>query len=165
LRSLCWCGSVGAEQPLRRFGRLRRPSSRAVHGLLLDRHASGVRRSHDSRIAVDKRNRRWSSDGFEIGCDDGGEVEVVTLPAIPAASLATSVSGREQHPSRVPRATEWAEALRTIKRDYVHVSPRPNAETVMRQLPSWIAHYSEGPLYKTLGYRSPREFIEAHERT
>jgi len=30
--------------------------------------------------------------------------------------------------------------VRTIKRDYVRVSPRPDAETVMRQLPAWIAH-------------------------
>jgi hypothetical protein len=37
-----------------------------------------------------------------------------------------------------------AEALvLTIKRDYVRVSPRPNAEAVLRQLPSWIAHYNE----------------------
>ena len=41
-----------------------------VHGLLLDRHAGGVERRHDGRIAVDERNRRWCSDGFEIGCDN-----------------------------------------------------------------------------------------------
>ena len=40
-----------------------------VHGLLLDRHAGGIERRHDGRIAVDERNRRWCSDGFEIGCD------------------------------------------------------------------------------------------------
>jgi hypothetical protein len=33
--------------------------------------------------------------------------------------------------------------LSTIKRDYVRVSSRPNAESVMCQLPSWIAHYNE----------------------
>src|SRR5262249_27999575 len=27
-------------------------------------------RRHDGRIAVDERNRRWCSDGFEIGCDN-----------------------------------------------------------------------------------------------
>jgi hypothetical protein len=42
-----------------------------AHGLLLDRHAGGVERRHDGRIAVDERNRRWCSDGFEIGCDNG----------------------------------------------------------------------------------------------
>src|SRR5262245_33240322 len=47
-----------------------------VHGLLLDRHAGGVERRHDGRIAVDKRNRRWCSDGFEIGCDNGERVRV-----------------------------------------------------------------------------------------
>ena len=40
-----------------------------VHGLL-DRHAGGVERRHDGRIAVDAHNRRWCSDGFEIGCDN-----------------------------------------------------------------------------------------------
>ena len=44
------------------------------------------------------------------------------------------------------------------------VSPRPNAESVMRQLPSWITHYNEVHPHKALGYRSPREFIVAHER-
>jgi integrase-like protein/transposase IS116/IS110/IS902 family protein len=48
--------------------------------------------------------------------------------------------------------------VRTIKRDYVRVSPRPNAETVMRKLPSWISHYNEVHPHKALGYRSPREF-------
>jgi putative transposase len=64
------------------------------------------------------------------------------------------------------KATEQlAEAfVRTIKRDYVRVSPRPNAESVMRRLPSWIAHYNQVHPHKALGYRSPREFIAAHER-
>ena len=47
-----------------------------VHGLLLDRHAGGVERRHDGRIAVDERNRRWCSDGFEIGCENGEKVRV-----------------------------------------------------------------------------------------
>ena len=47
-----------------------------VHGLLLDRHAGGAERRHDGRIAVDERNRRGCSDGFEIGCDNGERVRV-----------------------------------------------------------------------------------------
>jgi hypothetical protein len=47
-----------------------------VHSLLLDRHASGAERRHDGRIAVDQRNRRWCSDGFEIGCDNGERVRI-----------------------------------------------------------------------------------------
>jgi transposase InsO family protein len=49
-------------------------------------------------------------------------------------------------------------------RDYVRVSPRPDAETVKRQLPAWIAHYNEVYPHKALGYCSPREFIAAHAR-
>ena len=47
-----------------------------ARGLLLDRHVGGVERRHDGRIAVDERNRRWCSDGFEIGCDNGEKVRV-----------------------------------------------------------------------------------------
>ena len=46
------------------------------HGLLLQRHAGGEERRHDGRIAVSERNRRWCSDGFEIGCDNGDRVRV-----------------------------------------------------------------------------------------
>ena len=47
-----------------------------AHGLLLDRHAGGVERRHDGRVAVDERHRRWCSDGFEIGRDNGDRVRV-----------------------------------------------------------------------------------------
>ena len=46
------------------------------HGLLLQRHAGGVERRHDGRIAVTASDRRWCSDGFEIGCDNGERVRV-----------------------------------------------------------------------------------------
>ena len=46
------------------------------HGLLLDRHAGGAERWQDGRIAVDDRNRRWCSDGFETGCDNGDKVRI-----------------------------------------------------------------------------------------
>ena len=100
-----------------------------AHGLLLDRHAGGIERRHDGRIAVDERNRRWCSDGFEIGCDNGERVRVAFAPAgssacrspsngcptmaaatlqvIPAASLATSGLNQERRPSKVRRAMEW----------------------------------------------------------
>ncbi len=59
-------------------------------------------------------------------------------------------------PIESPQSNGMAEAfVRTIKRDYAHVSSRPNAEPVMRQLPSWITHYNEVH-HKALGYRSPR---------
>ena len=48
-----------------------------AHGLLLQRHSGkGDERRHDGRVAVDTRNTRWCSDGFEIGCDNGEKVRV-----------------------------------------------------------------------------------------
>lgn len=189
-----------------------------VYGLLLDRHVGGVERRHDGRIAVNERNRRWCSDGFEIGCDNGEKVRVAfaldccdreamsflaTTGGIRGEDvrdlMVTAVEYRFGRISRLPVTIEWlsdngscyiagdtrsfardigleprttpiespqsngmAEAfVRTIKRDYVHVSPRPDAVTVMHQLSSWFAHYNEVHPHKALGYRSPREFIAA----
>ena len=47
-----------------------------AYGLLLTRHAGGTERRHDGRVAVDARNTRWCSDGFEIACDNGERVRV-----------------------------------------------------------------------------------------
>jgi hypothetical protein len=33
--------------------------------------------------------------------------------------------------------------VRTLKRDYVRVSPIPDAQSVLRQLPLWLAHYND----------------------
>jgi putative transposase len=78
-------------------------------------------------------------------------------------SLATSASNRERRRSKVHRALEWPKVfVRTIKRNYVRVSPCPDAQTVMHQLSAWIDHYNEVHPHKALGYRSPREFIAAH---
>jgi transposase InsO family protein len=49
------------------------------------------------------------------------------------------------------------EAVTSVQR-----RPRQPAEAVLRQLPSWIAHYNEVHPHKALGYRSPREL--AHEK-
>lgn len=50
-----------------------------THGLLLERrprHPESTRR-HDGRVAVDRSNARWCSDGFEFRCDDGSPLRVV----------------------------------------------------------------------------------------
>jgi putative transposase len=63
-------------------------------------------------------------------------------------------------PLESPQSNGMAEAfVRTLKRDYVRVSPMPDAEAVLRQLPLWLAHYNELHPHRALGYRSPREFI------
>ena len=63
-------------------------------------------------------------------------------------------------PLESPQSNGMAEAfVRTLKRDYVRVSPVPDAETVLRQLPGWLKHYNEVHPHRSLGYCSPREFI------
>ena len=48
-----------------------------AHDLLLQRHAGGAeQRRHDGRVAVERSNLRWGSDGFEIGCVNGKNVQV-----------------------------------------------------------------------------------------
>jgi putative transposase len=62
-------------------------------------------------------------------------------------------------PIESPQSNGMAEAfVKTFKRDYARVNPRPNAATVLRQLESWFDHYNTVHPHKSLGYRSPREF-------
>jgi len=44
--------------------------------MLLTRHAGGAERRHDGKIAVERSNLRWCSDGFELAGDDGDKVRV-----------------------------------------------------------------------------------------
>jgi putative transposase len=63
-------------------------------------------------------------------------------------------------PIESPQSNGMAEAfVRTFKRDYVRVSPCPDAQTVIAQLPKWFEHYNTVHPHRALGYRSPREFI------
>jgi putative transposase len=189
-----------------------------AHGLLLQRHAGGTERRHEGRIAVAERNRRWCSDGFEIGCENGGRVRVAfaldrrdreamgwvaTTGRIGGEHvrdlMVAAVEGRFGRADRLPQPVGWlsdngspyvgaetrrfareiglepratpfespqsngmAEAfVRTFKRDYAGVSPRPDAVTVLRQLPAWFGHHNEAHPHRALGYRSPRQSIRA----
>jgi putative transposase len=63
-------------------------------------------------------------------------------------------------PITSPQSNGMAEAfVRTIKRDYARVSPLPDAQTVIENLPRWMRHYNEVHPHSALGYRAPREFI------
>lgn len=69
-------------------------------------------------------------------------------------------------PVNSPQSNGMAEAfVRTLKRDYVRVNPRPDARTVIEQLPGWLTHYNEVHPHRALGYRSPREFIAQTRET
>ena len=75
VHALIWrdrCQGGGAAVNVKRVYRIMK-----AHGLLLERHTGGGgERRHDGRVAVDRPDMRWCSDGFEIGCDNGERVGI-----------------------------------------------------------------------------------------
>ena len=68
-------------------------------------------------------------------------------------------------PVRSPESNGVSEAfVKTLKRDYARVQPRPDALTVLAQLPSWIEDYNENHPHSGLQMRSPREFIRSQSQ-
>ena len=48
---------------------------------------------------------------------------------------------------------------RTMKRDSGRIAEKPDARTVISQLPSWFHHYNTVHPHSALGYLAPREYI------
>ncbi len=51
--------------------------------------------------------------------------------------------------------------VKTFKRDYLRISPLPDAPSVLRQIAGWIDDYNEIHPHSALRMRSLREFIRA----
>jgi len=63
-------------------------------------------------------------------------------------------------PVESPESNGMAEAfVKTFKRDYVRVSPIPNAVAALALIASWMEDYNIVHPHSRLGYRSPREYI------
>ena len=61
-------------------------------------------------------------------------------------------------PVRSPQSNGISEAfVHTLKRDYVHVSPLPDAATALTSLAKWIEDYNDNHPHSGLKMRSPRE--------
>ena len=61
-----------------------------------------------------------------------------------------------------PHSNGISEAfVKTLKRDYVQVTPLPDAQTVLGLIGAWIEGYNENHPHSGLKMRSPREFIAA----
>lgn len=69
-------------------------------------------------------------------------------------------------PVKSPQSNGISEAfVRTLKRDYVQVTPLPDATTVLRLLPSWFEDYNTHHPHSGPKMRSPREFIATQTAT
>lgn len=53
--------------------------------------------------------------------------------------------------------------VKTPKRDYVRVSPLPEAATDMQRITGWFDDCNENHPHSGLRMRSPREFIRAQQ--
>lgn len=69
-------------------------------------------------------------------------------------------------PVRSPESNGVCEAfVKTMKRDYVRVNPRPDAISVLEQLPAWFDDYNAIHPHSGLRMLSPREFIAQQSAT
>jgi len=63
-------------------------------------------------------------------------------------------------PVESPESNGMAEAfVKTFKRDYVRISPIPDAATALALIDHWMEDYNTVHPHSRLGYRSPREYI------
>lgn len=69
-------------------------------------------------------------------------------------------------PIKSPQSNGISEAfVNTLKRDYVRVTPLPDAKTVLGLIAGWFEDYNENHPHSGLKMRSPREFIAAQTAT
>ena len=65
-------------------------------------------------------------------------------------------------PVKSPQRTGISEAfVNTLKRDYVNITPLPDAATVLELISGWFEDYNDNHPHSGLKMRSPREYIAA----
>ena len=162
------------------------------NGMLLQRYTGRPpTRAHDGQVRTLKPNMRWTSDGFEIPCWNGEAVRVVFAldtcdrEAMSWKASTGGVTGgmvrdlmveSVEHrfgDNPLPHAVQWLSdngscyrAHETvnfaISLGFSYVHDRPDAQTVLSQLPAWFEDYNESHPHKGLRMRSPREFIRSY---
>ncbi len=69
-------------------------------------------------------------------------------------------------PVRSPESNGMAESfVKTFKRDYVHVNPLPDLRALVVPIKFWFDDYNENHPHSGLGWRSPKDFIQAQSLT
>lgn len=99
-------------------------------------------------------------------------VEMLTDNGSPYIAKNTQIFARQLGlkpcftPVRSPQSNGMSEAfVKTLKRDYVQVTPLSDAQTVLGLIGGWIEDYNDNHPHSGLKMRSPREFIAAQTVT
>lgn len=105
-------------------------------------------------------------------CRAPSAIEILSDNGAPYTAKETRIFARQLGlkpcftPVQSPQSNGISEAfVNTLKRDYVHVSPLPDAEIVLGLIGGWIEDYNENHPHSGLKMRSPREFIAAQTAT
>lgn len=95
----------------------------------------------------------WLSDNGSIYTAHDTRVFAAQLNLVPCFTPVAS-----------PESNGMSEAfVKTLKRDYLRVSPVPDAETALDQIAGWFNDYNENHPHSGLRMRSPREFRRANQ--
>ena len=100
------------------------------------------------------------------------QVEMLTDNGSPYIARDTRIFARQLGlkpcftPVKSPQRNGVSEAfVNTLKRDYVNITPLPDAATVLGLIAGWFEDYNDNHPHSGLKMRSPREFIAAQTAT
>ena len=106
------------------------------------------------------------------GCRAPHQVEMLSDNGAPYIAKDTRIFARQLGlkpcftPVKSPQSNGISEAfVNTLKRDYVNITPLPDAATVLGLIAGWFEDYNENHPHSGLKMRSPREFIAAQTAT
>jgi len=100
------------------------------------------------------------------------QIEMLTDNGSPYIAKDTRIFARQlglkpcYTPVKSPQSNGISEAfVNTLKRDYVNITPLPDAATVLRLISGWFEDYNDNHPHSGLKMRSPREYIAAQTAT
>ena len=100
------------------------------------------------------------------------QIEMLTDNGSPYIAKDTRIFARQlglkpcYTPVKSPQSNGISEAfVNTLKRDYVNITPLPDAATVLGLISGWFEDYNDNHPHSGLKMRSPREYIAAQTAT
>lgn len=127
---------------------------------------AGISGSDIRDIMLEAVERRFDT------CRAPSVIEILSNNGSPYIAKETQIFARQLGlkpcftPIRSPQSNGISEAfVKTLKRDYVQVTPLPDAQTVLELIGGWFKDYNDNHSHLGLKMRSPCEFIAAQTAT